>query len=226
MKLNIQCAEQSRNLLCDSCTLCTEPPIHIGIEAWITGRRTNKWSNSESPCFHAFKIAKTKLMVIKKKQPNKSKENKDDPYWITVLVTTLGQQTSWLILCITDKKVSITIFFYLIWMYLTHSVSYLCAYVSTSSTHCSWFADGELLLGNALSFHMKLQKVSPFSDFPHPLDSYLIPLLTAVHCKSRRPLPSSRAPVCSEAGDGGGEGGRLADSSTARNQTVKMRYSN
>lgn len=67
---------------------------------------------------------------------------------------------------IADKKVSIITFFSLIWMGLTHPVSYLCAYVSTSSMHGSWFADGELLLENALSFHMKVLKVSPFFDSP------------------------------------------------------------
>lgn len=35
----------------DSCTLCTEPPIHIGMEARITDWRPKTWSNSESPCF-------------------------------------------------------------------------------------------------------------------------------------------------------------------------------
>lgn len=34
-------------------------------------------------------------------------------------------------------------------------------------------------------------------------------------------LPSSTATVFSEAGDGGGEGGRLAVSSAAKDQTVK-----
>lgn len=34
-------------------------------------------------------------------------------------------------------------------------------------------------------------------------------------------LPSSTATVLSEAGDGGGEGGRLAVSSAAKDQTIK-----
>lgn len=47
----------------DSHTLHTEPPIHVGTETWITGWRPTKWSNSESPHFHAFKIPNTKLMT-------------------------------------------------------------------------------------------------------------------------------------------------------------------
>lgn len=86
-------------------------------------------------------------MVILKMQPNKSQETKDDPYLIAVSVTTLGQQTSWLI----NKKVSNTISFSLAWMFLAYP-SDTSVYVSTSSICCNWFADGELLLGMSYLF--------------------------------------------------------------------------
>lgn len=130
-------------LECDRCTLCTELPIHAGTGVWITGQGPKKWSSSESLCFHAFKIANQKAMVILKLQPNTSQETKDDLYLIVVLVwTTLEQQTPWLILHTKDKKVSNTISFSLAWMYLAYS-SATSVHVSTSSMHCSWFADGE-----------------------------------------------------------------------------------
>lgn len=85
-------------------------------------------------------------MVILKMQPNTYQEIKDDLYLIVVLVwITLEQQTPWLILHTTDKKVSNTISFSLAWIYLAYP-SATSVHVSTSSMHCSWFADGELLL--------------------------------------------------------------------------------
>lgn len=96
-------------LECDCCTLWAELPIHAGTGAWITGQGPKKWSSSESPCFHAFKIPKQKAMVILEMQPNTSQETNNDLYLIIILVTTLGQQ--WLILHTTDKKVSNTSLF-------------------------------------------------------------------------------------------------------------------
>lgn len=58
--------------------------------------------------------------------------------------------------------------FSLAWMYLACPSS-TSVHASTSSMHCSWFADGELLLRMPYFSTWEvspLQKVSPFSDFP------------------------------------------------------------
>lgn len=78
-------------LECDCCTLCAELLIHAGTGAWITGQGPKKWSSSESPCFHAFKIPNQKAMVTSKSSQTHLK-TKDDLYLIIVLVTTLDEQ--------------------------------------------------------------------------------------------------------------------------------------
>lgn len=112
--------------------LCVPKPQYMQTlehELQVGGQRNDPALN---PLAFMHLRFQTKRQWYFKNAANKSKETKDDPYLIVVSVTTLGQQTSWLILHTTDKKVSNSISFSLAWMYLAYP-SATSVHVSTSS---------------------------------------------------------------------------------------------